>query len=378
MSARKSLSSANIGGIEVRNRIFRSATHEGFAEKNKVSDRLVKMYTDLSEGGVGLIITGYVGVSSTDNQGPHTVSLTDDSCIPGLQRLAETVHQYGSRIVAQLNHATSQIFFAPRGTVYGPSDVADPATGIKPVPFTAEQIRELIKEFGEAALRAKKAGFDGVQIHGAHGYLLSKFLSPVFNTRTDEYGGSPEKNRKIVIDVLEEIKGRCGKDFPVWIKLNCSDFDHAGAGLDTEGFLEVAKALAGKGIDAIEVSGGTFAAKFTPCRSKKHSAYHLNEAKILKGLVDVPVILVGGLKNIDSIDQILSETGIDAVSMSRPFIREPDLVKRWMNGDLKDATCISCNGCFNPKGTQCFFNLSEEEKAVQKEIMKFMGSAKKE
>lgn len=378
MSARKSLSSANIGGIEVRNRIFRSATHEGFAEKNKVSDRLVKMYKDLSEGGVGLIITGYVGVSSTDNQGPHTVSLTDDSCIPGLQRLAETVHQYGSRIVAQLNHATSQIFFAPRGTVYGPSDVTDPATGIKPVPFTAEQIRELIKEFGEAALRAKKAGFDGVQIHGAHGYLLSKFLSPVFNTRTDEYGGSPEKNRKIVIDVLEEIKGRCGKDFPVWIKLNCSDFDHAGAGLDTEGFLEVAKALADKGIDAIEVSGGTFAAKFTPCRSKKHSAYHLNEAKILKGLVDVPVILVGGLKNIDSIDQILSETGIDAVSMSRPFIREPDLVKRWMNGDLKDATCISCNGCFNPKGTQCFFNLSEEEKAVQKEIMKFMGSAKKE
>lgn len=378
MAAKKSLSSATVGGIEVRNRIFRSATHEGCAEKNKVSDRLVRMYTDLSEGGAGLIITGYFGVSATDNQGPHTVSLTDDSCIPGLQRLAETVHQHGSRIVAQLNHATSQIFFAPRGPVYGPSDATDPATGIKPLPFTTEQIRGLVSEFGEAALRAKKAGFDGVQIHGAHGYLLSKFLSPVFNTRTDEYGGSPEKNRKIVLDVLEEIKKKCGKDFPVWIKLNCSDFDHAGEGLDTEGFVEVSKALAEKGIDAIEVSGGTFAGKFTPCRSKKHSAYHLNEAKILKGAVDVSVILVGGLKNIDSIEQILTETGIEAVSMSRPFIREPDLVKRWMEGDLKDSACISCNGCFNPKGTQCFFNLSEEEKAVQKEIMKFMGPAKKE
>ncbi|WP_051284352.1 NADH:flavin oxidoreductase [Desulforegula conservatrix] len=378
MAAKKSLSSATVGGIEVKNRIFRSATHEGFADKNKVSDRLIQMYRDLSAGGVGLIITGYVNVSNTDNPGPHTVTLTDDSCIPGLQKLAETVHQHGSRIVAQLNHATSQIFSVPKGTVYGPSDVADPATGIKPVPFTTEQIRELVKEFGEAALRAKKAGYDGVQIHGAHGYLLSKFLSPLFNTRTDEYGGSPEKNRKVALDVLEEIKNKCGNNFPVWIKLNCSDFDHAGAGLDTEEFIEVARALAEKGIDAIEVSGGTFAGKFTPCRSKKHSAYHLNEAKMLLEAVSVPVILVGGLKNIDSIDQILSETDIEAVSMSRPFIREPDLVKRWMNGDRKDATCISCNGCFNPKGTQCFFNLSEDDKAVQKEIMKFMSFGKKE
>jgi 2,4-dienoyl-CoA reductase-like NADH-dependent reductase (Old Yellow Enzyme family) len=137
-----------------------------------------------------LIITGWIGVSVNDQPGARTVVLTDDSSISGLERLTGTVHLHGAKIIAQLNHASSQIFSPPQGPVYAPSDVIDPVSGIKPTPFTKEQIQELVVEFGDASVRAKKTGFDGVQIHGAHGYLLNKFLSPAFNERTDEYGGS--------------------------------------------------------------------------------------------------------------------------------------------------------------------------------------------
>ena len=374
MNTKKTFEQATLGRIAVRNRIVRSATHEGMADRGHVSEAVLDMHRNLADGGVGLIITGYVSVSKTDNPGPGTVSATDDSGLDGLKAWADTVHGRGAKIVAQMNHATSQIFSKPQGTVYGPSAVTDPLTGITPVPFTTEQVRDLVREFGDAAVRLKTAGFDGVQIHGAHGYLVNRFLSPEFNTRTDEYGGSPENNRRLVLEILEEIKTRCDADFPVWIKLNGSDFSRNGGGLAQDDFLAVSRALAEKGLDAIEVSGGTMFGQFSPSRSKKHTAYHLDFAKALTEAVDVPVILVGGLRDIQTIDTVLAETGIEAVALSRSLIREPDLPRRWMNGDTRAAACVSCNGCFNPKGTRCFFHLTEEEKAFQKRIMKLMGS----
>ncbi|MCG8617493.1 MAG: NADH:flavin oxidoreductase, partial [Desulfobacterales bacterium] len=184
-----------IGGIDVKNRFFRSATHEGTAlEGGRVSPALTAMYKDLSEGKTGLIITGFMRFSSLDHSSPETMRLDADDALPELKSLTDMVHENGTRIVVQLAHSGSQLFhaFDPEKPVFAPSDVTDPASGITPTPFSTEQIQTLIKEFGEAALRAKKAGFDGVQLHGAHGYLLSKFLSPTYNKRTDEYGGSPE------------------------------------------------------------------------------------------------------------------------------------------------------------------------------------------
>ncbi len=375
MKAKSTFEPAVVGGIEVKNRIFRSATYEGTAIHGKVGDRMIEMHGNLSKGEVGLIITGWISVSRSDQPGGTTVSLTDDSSIPGLEKSTGAVHRHGAKIIAQLNHAGSQLFSRPKGPVYAPSDVIDPVSGIKPTPFTKEQIRELIVEFGDAAIRAKKAGFDGVQLHGAHGYLLNKFLSPASNKRTDEYGGSLSKNIRIVLEILHEIKTKCGKDYPVWIKLNCSDFHPAGQGLNEDHFPAIAEELVENGIDAIEVSGGTLAGKYSPSRPKKHVAYHLEYARKLTEQVDIPVILVGGLRNIDTIESIISETKIDAVSLSRPLIREPELVKRWKNGDRRDAECTACNGCFNPRGTQCFFTLGEEERAGQKEVMKLMGLA---
>ncbi len=376
MATKKTFEKALIGGIKVKNRIFRSATYEGTAKEGKISEQMLEMHRNIAKRGAGLIITGNVGFSKSDNHGERLVVISDDSSIPGLKKLTEAVHQH-AKIITQINHAGPQLFFKPDGPVYGPSEIADPISGIVPTPFTQEQIKNLITEFGDAAVRAKKAGFDGVQIHGAHGYLLSKFLSPAFNTRIDDYGGSPIKNARIILEILSEIKTRCGKDYPVWIKLNCSDFHPTDNGLNEEGFLIIAKELAKNGIDAIEVGGGSFAGKHAPSRSKIHKAYHLEYAKTLTAEVTVPVILVGGLRSIDIIDQIISETDISAISMSRPLVREPGLIKRWGEGDRKDAECIACNGCYNPNGTKCFFELGAEEKIVQKEIMKFMASLKK-
>ena len=365
-----------IGGIEVKNRIFRSATHENMADKGgKVSGRLTQMYRDLSEGETGLIITGFMGFSKSDNLSPLTVLLKDDDSVNQLKELTDMVHSYGTKIVTQISHVGSQITHGtPSGTVYAPSDVVDPVNGIQPTPFTINQIKELIEEFGEAALKAKKAGFDGVQIHGAHGYLLSKFLSPVYNTREDEYGGSPENNVRIIVGILKEIKAKCGQDYPVWIKLNCSDFGRDDSGLVYDDFIIAARTLSENSLDAIELSGGTFTGTYSPCRTKKHETYHLDYAKKLKKEVDIPVILVGGVRSIDTLESVLADTDIEAVSMCRPLIREPNLVKRWMAGDRKDAACIACNGCFNPNGTRCFFELEGEEKENQKVMMKMINS----
>jgi 2,4-dienoyl-CoA reductase-like NADH-dependent reductase (Old Yellow Enzyme family) len=370
----KAFEGAKIGGINVKNRIFRSATHENMAKSGRVSPAMTTMYKNLSEGEIGLIITGYMNFSESDNPFPQTMSIGNDDVIPELKALTDMVHENCTRIVAQLSHLGSQLTYAPSGPVFAPSDAIDPINGIQPEPFSVDQIQKLVKEFGEAALRAKKAGFDGVQIHGAHGYLLSKFLSPVYNKRTDDYGGSPLKNARIIVDILKEIKTQCGKDYPVWVKLNCSDFGRNGEGLTFDDFLIAVKEIADNGIDAIEVSGGTMTGEHSPCRSKKHENYHLNYAKKLTKTVDTPVILVGGFRNIETIESVLSETALEAVSMCRPLIREPGLVKRWMGGERKIAACVACNGCFNPNGTRCYFELEGEEKANQKEIMKIINS----
>lgn len=362
-----------IGNIQAKNRIIRSATFEGRAIKGKAGPDLINMYKNLAAGEVGLIITGYMVFSTTDHPNSKTVTIGADADLDSLKNISDTVHDHGSKIVMQISHQGSQLHQIPRSPVFGASAVSDPISGIVPDAFSREQIATLVHEFGAAALRAKEAGFDGVQIHGAHGYMLSKFMSPVYNLRDDEYGGSVLNRARIVKEILKEIKKTCGMGFPVWIKLNSNDFDRNENGLGESDFMAIAGELIDNGIDAIEVSGGTFAGTYSPCRSKKHVAYHLDAAKRLADVTDTSIILVGGVRNIDGIESILTDTNIAAVSMSRPFIREPYLVKRWMEGDLKDPSCISCNGCFNPEGTTCFHDLPKEKKSIQKEITKLFS-----
>ncbi|MGQ1910735.1 NADH:flavin oxidoreductase [Marinifilum sp. RC60d5] len=371
MNTKEAFKPAILGKIEVKNRFVRSATNDPNAENFMPNQAIFDKYEDLCKGEVGVIVMGYLVFSKSDHYAGNSLELGVDT-VAEFKKVTDMAHAYGTKMVAQINHTSTQLFFQPEGIVYGPSEYTDPMSGIQATAFSKEQIQDFIKEFGQAAVYAKEAGFDAVQIHGAHGYMLNKFMSPLYNKRTDEYGGDVYGRMKIVLDVLSEIKNICGEDYPVWIKLSSTDFDKDYKGLSEEDFLVIGEQLAENGIDAIEVSGGSMAGVHGSARPKNYAAYHLDATKKLSEKVDTPIILVGGLRDVDEIDKILSETKIEAFSMSRALVRESDLVKRWMSGDRTKAKCVACNSCFNPNGIECFFNLSEEKQQEFKEMMKTM------
>lgn len=353
----------HIGKLKLKNRLVRSATWENLAdEKGHMTYPLYQLYKELAAGGVGLIVTGYAFVTKDEQPNPGMMGIYDDSFITEYRKLTDTVHEQGGKIVMQIVYGGSQTGYPPEGRlIWGPSDVADLATGVVPTPITKEEIGELVKAFGDAAVRAKEAGFDGVQLHGAHNYLLSQFLSPYYNRRTDEYGGRIENRTRLHREVFAEVRSRVGEDFPVMIKLNCEDFIADGATIDDS--LALAKMLAELGIDAIEVSGGTGGSgDAIPARLKINSvekeAYHAEYAKSIAAEVDVPIILVGGLRSPEVIEKLLQDTGIDLFALSRPLLTEPDLPYRWRNGDRSRARCVSCNGClqYREGGNYCILN----------------------
>jgi 2,4-dienoyl-CoA reductase-like NADH-dependent reductase (Old Yellow Enzyme family) len=236
--------------------------------------------------------------------------------------------------------------------------------------MTTDDIHRVVTAFGQAARRAKKAGFDGVQIHAAHGYLLSQFLSPAINQRTDEYGGSVENRVRIVLEVLRTIRQVVGRNYPILIKINSEDF--LNNGLTVEDFLEAGAMLENAGVDAIEVSGGTFfSGRLIPSRKEitfdRDQAYFRKASRSLKKMSKVPVILVGGIRSYLLAERLVDEGVMDYIAMCRPFIREPMLIARWQSGDLRKATCISCNGCFGParsgRGILCVQDIQWRSKA---------------
>jgi 2,4-dienoyl-CoA reductase-like NADH-dependent reductase (Old Yellow Enzyme family) len=236
--------------------------------------------------------------------------------------------------------------------------------------MSIEYIQQVVAAFGAAAKRAQKAGFDGVQIHAAHEYLYTQFLSPVFNRRNDAYGGSVENRARIVLETLDAMRAAVGDDFPILIKMNCQDF--LDGGLTLEDSLKIADMLQNKGIDAIELSGGTrMSGDLGPVRpgisSKEKEAYFRKEAKSFKEMLKIPLILVGGIRSMEMAEQLLDQGLADYISMCRPFIREPGLVKRWASGDRRKATCISDTQCrdaaFSGKGICCVIDKKIQEKS---------------
>ena len=239
--------------------------------------------------------------------------------------------------------------------------------------MTPRYITEVISAFADAARRSKAWGFDGIQLHGAHGYLINQFLSPHTNLRTDEYGGSIENRCRFMMEVYDAVRATVGPDYPVFIKLNATDF--LDNGLTVEEGCYAAKKLSDAGIDAIEVSGGTSASgRKNPVRMKinapEKEAYHLDAATQVKASVTCPVMVVGGFRSYEVAEKAVAEQGMDYIALCRPLIREPHLPKRWLDGDRSPAHCISCNRCFKPGmeegGIYCVVEKKEKEKA-QKE-----------
>jgi len=351
-----------IGSLTLKNRLVRSATWEGMCDaEGMVTPKLVNFYRTLARGGVGLIISGYSYVREDGKQLPGKMGICKDGHLPGLSDLTRAVHDEGAAIFCQLVHAGGQT----TSKVIGTQPLVPSATdfaGYQDTPreMTLAEIKAIVSAFGEAAARAKKAGFDGVQLHGAHGYLINQFLSPLCNQRKDEYGG-PLKNRmRFLEEVYNSVREAVGVDYPVTIKLTASD--NLDGGLQPEDSQVIARDLEELGINAIEVSSGTaVSGELTPVRTRIDSpekeAYNANLAKMIKEVVQVPVMTVGGLRSGAILRQLLDENAADMFSLSRPLIMEPDLPAKWQENRDYVATCISCNGCFRPglkgQGIEC-------------------------
>jgi 2,4-dienoyl-CoA reductase-like NADH-dependent reductase (Old Yellow Enzyme family) len=348
--------------MELANRFVRSATWEGMAAGDgSPTPALIELMGTLAEGGVGLIITGHTYIRTDGKAAPGQLGIDRDGLVEGLSRMTEAVHNRGGKIVLQLAHGgfyansklTGQLPIAPSGTV----------ENLSPSPrreMTADDIRDVVEDYGQAARRAKRAGFDGVEIHAAHGYLLSQFLSPAFNRRNDEYGINLEGRAKMAVDVVERVRAAVGANYPVRIKMNSEDCLEGG--LTLEDAVEAAMLIRNAGVDAIEVSGGTIASgKLSPSRTGidavEREAYFRQGGRFIRMATHVPVILVGGIRSFELAERVFMEGSADYIAMSRPFIREPGLINRWKTGDYRRATCISVNKCFGPamagKGLYC-------------------------
>jgi len=356
----------------IKNRFVRSATWEGMAKDDGTCTRkLIDLMSQLAKGGVGLIITGHAYIRKTGKAGPWQLGIYEDRLIPGLREMTDAVHNNDGKIVLQLAHAGMYANTGiPGDTVLAPSAIS----GYRKSPvqeMTLQDIEELVKDFGLAAERAKMAGFDGVQIHAAHGYLLSQFLSPAYNIRKDKYGGNLKNRAAVLIEVLKSIRKRVGKSYPVLIKMNTQDFLEGG--LDLDNSIKVAAMLEKAGIDAIELSGGTIASgKKGPVRTGivpgKNEAYFKDAAFAFKENIDLPIMLVGGIRSFSLAQQLVNDNIADYISMSRPFIREPGLINRWKDGNHNKSACISDSKCFIPaiggKGIYCVVEKKLREKKL--------------
>lgn len=348
----KLFESTEINGMKLANRFVRSATWEGMAAQDGAcTPSIVDLMSKLAKGGVGLIITSHAYVREDGQAGPRQLGIYDDTFIEGFLNMTKTVHELGGRIVLQIAHGGLLASFKlTRQIPPAPSRLED----FKEFPhreMSMADIREVASCFGRAAYRAREAGFDGVQLHSAHGYLLSQFLSPAFNKRRDDYGGLLRNRARLLLQILSRLKIEVGNNFPILIKMNSEDF--VGDGLTLEDSLKVGAMLQEGGIDAIELSGGTpFSGDLGSIRkgikSEEDEAYFKDAAKAFKRKLSIPLILVGGIRTFQVAEDLITGGTADYISMSRPFIREPDLINRWASGDRRRATCLSDSLCFSP------------------------------
>ena len=323
---KKIFQNASLGNLILKNRLIRSATWENLAEiDGSIDEKTYKIYDELAKGGVGAIITGFTSILSNDFYFGGMMRLSEDFLIPQYKKLTEIVHAENCKIISQL----------ALGAFYKNS-VEIPENNL-----SAVEIKYIIQNFVAAAIRAEKAGFDGVQIHAAHFFFLSRFISPIFN---------PNENRiEILLKILSGIKN--STNLHVTIKINCSDF--MDGGLDFDESLKICKILAQNGIDSIEVSGnGTSIAGIKPGLNE---CYFSKFAAKLAEEVEIPIICVGGWRSLDAMEKILNDTKIEFLSLSRPLIREPDLPNKFLNGESKISKCISCNACYSTPAHRCRF-----------------------
>lgn len=338
MLRKKLFERVKLGKLELKNRLIRSATWAGLADvSGHMPEKLYQIYEGLAKGGVGAIITGFTSVSDDDHYFGGMARLSSDDLISEHRRLTELCHTERCPVMSQLA-------------------LGEYAGGVEPDYMTGDDIRIVISLFVGAAVRAEKAGYDGIQIHAAHGFFLSRFISPAYNHRKDAYGGSPESRGQIILDIIKGIR----KEAPslhISMKINSNDFMRGG--LTTQESAAICKFCADMGIDSIEVSGnGT---SVSSIKAGVNEAYFSEFALTLAEIVNIPIILVGGHRSVENMEKVLNAGKVEFLSLSRPLIREPDLPNRWIKRDNAPARCISCNMCYQTPGHECVFRIRKLE-----------------
>ncbi|TRO49118.1 NADH:flavin oxidoreductase [Candidatus Bathyarchaeota archaeon] len=333
-----------IGSMEIGNRFMRSATTSYYSdERGFVRDENIELYRRLAKGGVGLIVKGHLFVTDSGRAHEGMAGISHDYHIPRLKELTDAVHENDGKIVTQLNHGGYNSVTDRAGPSYHRGDDWNARA------LTEGEIHELVESFGDAAERSMEAGFDGVQIHGAHGYLISQFLSKAANKRDDDYGGSLENRMRLLVEVYDEIRSRVGNGVPVLLKMNCDDF--SADGFTVEESAEVARAISRRGVDAVEISGGGFGRRdelYERARSNnpewKEAIFAGHAEKIREATRPTTMAIVNGIRSLRCMQALVDGGLTDLISMSRPFVREAGLIRRLEAGQER-ATCTSCGAC---------------------------------
>jgi 2,4-dienoyl-CoA reductase-like NADH-dependent reductase (Old Yellow Enzyme family) len=370
----------SIGPLTLKNRIIRAATHEGMAYPDgRPKEKLLDLYKRLAKGGAGGIITGYMAVKLNGRTFPNQLMFDDDTYIDIYRAMNQELKPFNVPILLQLAHGGSRAMGKVTGqAVVSASPGGKNDYGDRIGEAGDAEIRSIIKAFVAAVVRAKAAGFSGVELHGGHGYLLSEFVSPVLNKRRDQWGGSTEKRVRILTEILTDARKQVGKSFPILVKI--SGHDEFRRGMAKEEAVKIVRLLQGASCDAVEVSCGYgdfmhivrmpkapvdailelmavyrdkpgFLKKllkpivpFLVRVRKPLLNYNVPLAEHIKQNVDIPVIVVGGIRSLEDIRTAVSDKGIDCVSMSRPFIIEPNIVNRFQQGQ-ESSRCINCGYC---------------------------------
>lgn len=335
-------------GISIPNRIAKSAMSEQLADRHgSPTIDLQQLYAEWGRGGTGLLITGNVMIDHRAFVEPRNVVLEDERFLQANTLWAQAAQANGSKIIMQINHPGRVAVLPLLKKPIAPSAVGLDLSMMSllrmPRAMSETEILEQIQRFANTAALAIKAGFDGVQIHAAHGYLLSQFLSPLSNVRTDQWGGNSENRRRILIETVRAVRAAIGKNKILSVKLNSADFQKGG--LTQEESLQIALALEAEAIDLLEISGGNYESPaqlgYAPERQVQRDAYFLDYATALRKNSQLPLMLTGGLRDAELMNRIVAEGTVDLIGLARPFALQPDLAKQLLAGkSVKEPATI--------------------------------------
>jgi 2,4-dienoyl-CoA reductase-like NADH-dependent reductase (Old Yellow Enzyme family)/thioredoxin reductase len=338
---------AFLGPLEVRNRLIMAPMGSRLSNENGgVSPWQVDYYAERAKGGVGTIIVEITGVDSPRGvTSPQTLTIHEDFYIGGHNELVEAVHAHGARILLQLAHVGRNRRFAMGVQPVAPSPIPNRFFGVTPRELSREEIEDLVKKFIAAALRAQTAGYDGVELHGAHGYLIGEFMSPLSNRRKDRYGGSLEKRMTFPVEIVQGIRRAAGPRYPILFRFSADEFEEGGTTLQES--KKAAKILGEAGADVLHVSAGTYDSMATVIEPMSYpEGWKIYLAEAIKSAVKIPVIGVGVIRSPEFAERTLKEGRVDFLALGRALLADPHWPRKAREGKLREIIpCISCNEC---------------------------------